>query len=130
MQAEPIEQGDHVGGETYADGHVAYGVFQDEVPADDPGDELAHGGVGVSVGAAGNGDHGGQLGVTDGGKSADDGHQDERKRDRGARSGAAEGSRVVDEVFEKRGVQDGTDLHLLAGDGGSDDGENAGTDDG
>ena len=37
---------------------------------------------------------------------------------------------MVDEVFEKRGVQDGTDLHLLAGDGGSDDGENAGTDDG
>ena len=80
----------HVRGEADADGHVADGVFEDEVPADDPGDQLAHGGVGVGVGAAGDGDHRGQLGVAEAGEGADDGDQDERERERGAGAGAAE----------------------------------------
>lgn len=35
----------------------------------------------------------------------------------------------MNEVFEKRSVDDGTEFELLAGDGGSDDGEDAGADD-
>ena len=75
MNAEPIHQSDNVRRETHADGHVGEGVFQDQVPADDPRNQLAHGDVGVGVGAAGDGDHGGQLGVTEAGKTADDGDQ-------------------------------------------------------
>jgi hypothetical protein len=36
----------------------------------------------------------------------------------------------MDEVLEQRGVDDGAELEFLAGDGRSDDGEDAGTDDG
>ena len=66
-----------MGGESYGDAHVGEGVFEDEVPADDPGDELAEGGVGVSVGGAGDGDHAGELGVTEAGEAADQGDEDE-----------------------------------------------------
>src|ERR1019366_5807978 len=52
-----------VGGEAHGHRHVADGVLQDEIPADDPGHQFAEGGIGVSVRAAGDGDHGGQLGV-------------------------------------------------------------------
>ena len=50
-------------GEPDADGHIADRVFENEVPAYDPGDELAHGGIRVCVRAARDGDHGGQFGV-------------------------------------------------------------------
>ena len=49
---------------------AAHGVFQDQVPADDPGEDLAQRGVGVGVGAAGHGGHGGELGVAQGGQGA------------------------------------------------------------
>ena len=68
--------------------HIADGVLEDQVPADDPGDEFAHGGVGVGVGAAGDGDHGGEFGVAEAGEAADDGDEDEaRGRGRGRRRG-------------------------------------------
>ncbi len=37
---------------------------------------------------------------------------------------------MVDEVLQQRRVEDGGGLELLAGDGGADNGEDAGTDDG
>ena len=80
MPAKPVEGRDHVRGEADADRHVADGVFEDQVPADDPGDQLAHGGVGVGVGAAGDGDHGRQLGVAERGEA--------RRRSRPARARA------------------------------------------
>ena len=76
--SEPVEQVDDVGGESDADGHVGDGVFEDEVPADDPRDEFAHRGVGVGVGGAGDGDHGGEFGIAEAGEAADDGDQDQR----------------------------------------------------
>ena len=130
MPAEPVEHVDQVRGEADADGHVADRVFQDQVPADDPGDQLAHGGVGVGVGAAGDGNHRGQFGVAQRGEGADDGHQHERKRQRRAGAGTSAGRRVLDEVVEQRGVQDGGGVELLSGDGCADDGEDAGADDG
>ncbi len=44
---------------------VADGVLEDQVPADDPGDELAERRVGVRVGAAGLRDHRGQFRVAE-----------------------------------------------------------------
>ena len=38
MDAEPVEEVDDVGGESDRDAHVGEGVFEDEVPADDPGE--------------------------------------------------------------------------------------------
>src|SRR5215471_4970406 len=115
-------------GESNADGHVADSVFKDKVPADNPRDKFAHGGVGVCVGAAGDGNHGGKLGVTDGGETASDGDENEGKRDGWACSWTSKRSAVMDEVFEQRRVEDGTGREFLTGDGRADDGENAGAD--
>ena len=56
------------------DGHrdVAHGVLQHQVPADDPGHDLAQRGVGIGVGAAGDGDQRGELGVAQGREAAGD----------------------------------------------------------
>src|SRR5258708_38134762 len=129
MDAEPIEKINQVRGKADAYGHVADGIFEDEVPTDDPGDKFAHGGVGVGVGAAGDGDHGGEFGVTDGSEAAGDGDQDERESDGRACAGTAEGCGMMNKVLQKRRVEDRGGRKFLAGDGGTDDGENAGTDD-
>jgi len=130
MQAEPIEQVDDVGGEADADAHVGAGVFENQIPADDPGDELAEGGVGVGVGRAGNGNHGGQLGIAKAGKRADEGHQDHGDRNGGAGAGTAGKRGVGNDVVDEGRIGDGGGGKLLAGDGGADDGEDARTDDG
>src|SRR6185503_3637378 len=39
-------------GPAVGDGHGGHGVFEYEVPTDDPGEELAQGGVGIGVGRA------------------------------------------------------------------------------
>jgi hypothetical protein len=130
VNAEPVEQIDDVGGEADADGHVADGVFEDEVPADDPGDEFTHGGVGVRVSAAGDGNHCGKLGVADRSESADDGDEDEGKSDRGTGAGTPEAGGVVNQVFEERRIENRGSFEFLAGDRGADDGEDAGADHG
>jgi len=55
-----------------ADAHRRGGhrVFEHQVPAYDPGHELAHGGVGIRVGRTGDGDDGGKLGVAERGEAA------------------------------------------------------------
>ncbi len=78
MEAEPIEQIDDMGGKADADSHVRAGIFEDQIPADDPGNQLAHGGVGVGVGRAGNRNHGGEFGITETGQSANKGDEDKR----------------------------------------------------
>ena len=130
MEAEPVEQVDDVCGEADADAHVGAGVLEDQVPADDPGDELAERGVGIGVGGAGDGNHGGQLGVAKAGERADEGHQNQGERDGGTGAGTAGERGVRDEVVDERRVGDGGVGKLLAGDGGADDGEDARADDG
>ena len=88
-----------------ADGDGGYGVFQHEVPTDNPGDELAHGGVGIGVGTAGNGNHGGKLGVTESGKGTTDGGHNEGEGDGG--TGVAGGHRTGD--GEEAGTDDDAD---------------------
>src|SRR5262249_42697815 len=41
----------------------ADGIFQYQIPANDPGNQFAHGCIGVGVGAACDGSHGGEFGV-------------------------------------------------------------------
>ena len=49
---------------------AAHRVFEDQVPADEPGEDFAQRRVGVGVGAAGHRGHGGELGVAQGGEGA------------------------------------------------------------
>ncbi len=72
---------DDVAGPTDGDRGGAHGVLEHQVPADDPGQQLAHGGVGVGVGAAGDRDHGGELAVAQAGEGAADGRHHEGQRD-------------------------------------------------
>jgi hypothetical protein len=130
MNAEPVHEVDGVLGKAHGDGHIGDGVFEDEVPADDPGNELPHRGVGIGVGRAGNGDHGSELGVTKPGKCADDRDEDERDGECGTGAGAAKHGGVAYEVVQHRSVEDGGSIELLAGNGGADDGKDAGSDDG
>ena len=129
MPAEPVEHVDQVRGEAHAHRHVADGVFQDQVPADDPGDQLAHGGVGVGVGAAGDGDHRRQLGVAQRGERADDAPPAPAKAPAPVRRPGVPAWRVMHDEVGQRRVEDGRGIELLSGDGGADHGEDAGADD-
>ena len=62
----------------------AEGQLEDQVPADDPGDELAEGRVGERVGRARHRHGRGELGVAERRQRADDAGDDEDDRDRGA----------------------------------------------
>ena len=125
MDAKPVEEINQMGGETDTDAHVAECVFENQVPADDPGNQLAEGGVGVGVCRAGDGNHGGQFGVTEASEDADNGYENERKGEGRTCSGATGKGGVEDEVVEERSVADGGDVELLAGHGGADDREDA-----
>ena len=96
------------------DRHVADRVLEDQVPADDPGHELAERRVGVGVGAAGDRDERGQLRVAQAGERADRAEQHEGDDERRARAVADHGAVGRD----------------LADRGGADRREDAGADDG
>ncbi len=105
-----VEQVVHVGRESHRHAHIGERVLEDQIPADDPGEDFAQRGVGIGVGAAGDGDHGGQLGVTDGRESACDRHQHERQRDGRTRpQPAAErgGSAAMEHQIEHGCFEDG-----------------------
>ncbi len=74
-----------------ADGHGrrADRVLDDQVPANDPGDELAEGRVGIRVGAAGDGNHARQLGIAESGQTAAE--PGEKERDNQRRPGVVVG---------------------------------------
>ena len=71
------KQLDYVAGPADRHGGGADGVFEHEIPADDPREQLAHRGVGVGVRAAGDGDHGGEFAVAHAREGAADGGDDE-----------------------------------------------------
>ena len=91
--AEAFKEALEVAGPADRDGHGADAVLEDEIPADDPGHQFAERGVGVGVGAAGDGHRGGHLGVAEAGEGAGDRADDEGKDDRraGVRGGGVAG---------------------------------------
>ena len=125
-------------GEADRDGDVADDVFEDEVPADDPGENFAERGVGIGVGAAGDGDHRGQFGIAKSGEAAGDRDQEKRDRDGGAggrasvheRSGGAAGAQEVHDEVEHLRVQNGRSLEIFSGGRRAGEDENARADDG
>ena len=67
-------------------GRSTHGILEDQVPADDPGDELAHRGVRIGVRAAGDRDHRGEFGVAKPGEGTANACHHEGDRDRWARA--------------------------------------------
>ena len=104
-EAEVLAEGEDVAAPAGADGGGAEGVFEDEVPADDPGEDFAERGVAVGVGGAGDGDHGGELGVAEAGEDAADARDDEGEHHAGA--GVARGGRAGE--HEDASADDGAD---------------------
>ena len=94
-----------MGGPTDCDGGRHEEVFKDEIPADDPGEKFTEGRVGVGVGAAGDRDHRGKLGVAEAGEEAPEARDDERDGD--GRAGVLRG-RLSGE-HEDAGADDGAD---------------------
>ena len=109
-------------GEAHRDGDVADHVFENQVPADDPGKNFAERRVGVGVGAAGNRNHRGQFGVAQSGKTAGDGHQEKRNRNRRPggrtavheRSGGAAGAQEIHDHVERLRMQEGRRLEIFS----------------
>ena len=60
-------------------GDVANGVFENQIPADDPSEEFAQGGVGVGIGRAGHGHHRGEFRVTERRESTGDERNHQRR---------------------------------------------------
>ncbi len=129
MQPEPLKKRLDMRGKANADAHVGEGVFEDQVPADDPGDKFAESGVGVGVGGTGDGNHRSQFGVAEAGEDADDGDENQGEGECGPGAGAPGHGGVSDEVVDQGGVADFRGVELLACHGGADDGEDAGADD-
>ena len=77
-------EADEVAGPAHRDRRGAERVLEDQVPADDPGEELAERGVGVGVCAAGDRDHRRELGVAEPGERAADRRDDHREHERRA----------------------------------------------
>jgi hypothetical protein len=91
-----------------SDGHadVAHRVFHDQVPPDDPGDELAQRSVGVGVGGARDRYHRRELGVAQRREAAGDRREQEREHDRRA---GARPRRVADDGRAGGGEDPGAD---------------------
>src|SRR5262249_6443105 len=64
------------------DGGGAEEIFENEVPPDDPGDELTERRVAVGVRAAGDRNHRGELGVAEASEQASKSGEHERQNDR------------------------------------------------
>ena len=79
--AEVLEERDHVSRPAHRDGGGGEEVLQNQVPADDPGEELAQRRVAVGVGGAGDRDHGGEFGVAQSGEGAGGTGEDEGDHD-------------------------------------------------
>ena len=76
-------------------GDVPHRVLENQVPADDPGNQLAERRVGIRVRAPRLGNHGGQFGVAEAGERAADAQQQERKDQGRTGAGAHHVSRRV-----------------------------------
>ena len=106
VEPEMIEQLAEISRPSDRDADVADGVLDDQVPADDPGDELADRRIRVGVRRAGDRHHRRELGVAQRGESAGDRREDEREDDRRAGAGTR---RVADDRRARRREDAGAD---------------------
>ena len=100
MESEQVlEQILEIRGESDRHGHVGDGVLENEVPADDPGDQLAEDGVRVCIRAAGDGNHRCKFRIAEAGETARHGYQQEGDCDGrpGARASELRRSSAVEE---------------------------------
>ena len=81
--ADPLQQRIEVVAPRNRDRDVADRVLEDQVPADDPCDQLAERRVRIDIGAARLRNHRGQLRVAESGERARGAQQDEREHERG-----------------------------------------------
>ena len=112
--ADILEKAHDIARPADRDGGSAKRVFEDQVPADDPGDDFAHGGVGVGVGAAGNRHRRSHLRIAEAGKGAGKRAKDKGQRDR--RAGISR--RGMSGQHENAGTDDGPDAERHEVDGG------------
>ena len=84
VDAEIMQQRDNIARPADGDGGGAHGVFEDEVPTDDPGEDLAQGRIGIGVGAAGDRQKRGEFGVAQADEGTGDAADDEGEHDTGA----------------------------------------------
>ena len=61
LDMQDVEQLDKVVGPAGRNRARAHGIFEGQVPADNPGEDLAQGGIGIGVGAARQRNHGGEF---------------------------------------------------------------------
>ncbi len=82
MNAEIGEEARDIARPADGDCRCAERIFEDQIPADDPGDEFAHRRISISIGAAGDGNGRGHLGIAEAGEGADEPGQNVGKADR------------------------------------------------
>ena len=84
IDAEVVEEFDSVARPSDGDGGGGEEVFQDKVPTDDPGQEFTETSIGIGIGAAGGGNHGGVFGVTEAGKETANARDSEGENEGGS----------------------------------------------
>ena len=105
VHAELLDEAHDVAGPADRDRGRGEQVLEDQVPADEPGDEFAERGVRIRVSAARHGDHRGELRVAESGERAAEAGDQERHDERG--SGVVRRSRA--RQHEDAGADDGAD---------------------
>ena len=103
--ANIFEEAHHIARPPDGDGGGAERIFENQVPADDPGDEFAHRRVGIGVGAARDRHRRGHFRIAQTGKGA--GERAEHKRQGDCRSGIGGGG--VSGQDKNAGADDGAD---------------------
>ena len=84
VDVQLLQQAHEIAGPPGGYGGGAKSIFEDQVPADDPGDQLAQGGIAVGVSGAGDGNNGGELRIAKPGKGAGDAGKDKAESHRRA----------------------------------------------
>ena len=121
IDAEVVEEFDGIARPSDGNGGRGEQVFQNKVPANDPGEEFAEAGIGVGVGATGGGNHGGVFGIAEAGKETADARDGEGENEGGSgvvcggRAGEDEDSRADDGANAEEGELPGAEGFNEAG---------------